>query len=102
MVCHNLLPEKCFDGLLGHMTMDSLLYLAHDIKNVWRSKRVVTIILLDIASAFPNVVTSCLILNMRQLTYPMPLVNFYEAMLHDCHTTLAFDGLMLEGIHLML
>ena len=45
-------------------------------------------------------VTSHLILNMRWLGYPTPLVNFYEAMLHDCHKMLSFNGLMSEGIRI--
>src|SRR5882724_10220699 len=90
---HNLLLPKCFGRLLGHTTTNLLLYLTHDIKNVWRQKNVVTIILLDIATLFPNAVTSQLILNMKRLGYPTPLVNFFRAMLEDCCMTLSFDGL---------
>ena len=80
---HNLLPMKCFGGLPGRTTTDSLIYLVHGIKNAWRQGRVVTILLLDIASAFPNAVTSRLTLNMWRLGYPMPLVQFFEAMLDN-------------------
>ena len=92
-MCHNLLLLKCFGGLPGCTTTNSLLYLTHDIKNVQRQKKVVTIILLDIASAFSNAVTSRLVLNMKWLGYPTPLINFFKAMLEDCHMTLVFDGL---------
>jgi len=68
------------------------LTLIHDIKNAWRQGKVITILLLDIASAFPNAVTSLLLLNMQQLGYPMPLMKFFEVMLTDRHTTLVFDG----------
>ena len=71
---HNLLLLKCFGSLLGRTTTDSLLYLSHNVKNTWRQKKVVTIILLDIASAFPNAITSQLILNMKWLGYPTPLI----------------------------
>ena len=35
-VRHNLLLAKCFGGLPGRTTTDSLLYLVNNIKNVWR------------------------------------------------------------------
>ena len=66
-VRHSILPSKCFGGLPGRTTVDSLLYLTHNIKNAWWRKKVVTILFLDIASAFPNAMTSCLLLNMRRL-----------------------------------
>ena len=47
------------------MMADSLLYLTHNIKNAWWHKKVVTILFLDIASMFPNAMTSHLLLNMR-------------------------------------
>ena len=75
MMGHNLLPPKCFGGLLGRTNTDSLLYLAPNIKNMWRKKKVVTIILLDIASTFPNAIMSQLILNMKWLSYPTPLIK---------------------------
>ncbi|KIJ35030.1 hypothetical protein M422DRAFT_262768 [Sphaerobolus stellatus SS14] len=49
-----LLPAHHGSGLPGCTTTDSLLYLTHKIKDAWRRKRVVTIIFLDIANAFPN------------------------------------------------
>ena len=98
MLWHNLLPPKCFGSLPGWTTTDSHLYLIHNVKNAWRGKKVVTIILLDIASAFPNAVTSRLILNMKQLGYLNTLINFYEAMLKDHHMTLSFNSLMSQEI----
>jgi len=80
---HSLLPPKCFRGLPGHTMTDLLLYLVHNIKNAWRRKKVVTIIFLDIASAFPNAMTDCLLLNMKRLRYPTEIIDFFGTMLHD-------------------
>ena len=91
-VRHSLLPSKCFGGLPGRTTTDSLLYLVHNVKNAWRRKKVVTIIFLDIASAFPNAMTNRLLLNMKRLGYPTKIMDFFHAMLRDRHTTLTFDG----------
>ena len=90
-VQHSILPSKCFDGLPGWTTADSLMYLTHNIKNMWCCKKVITILFLDIASAFPNAVTDWLLLNMRWLGYPTQLICFFDAMLRDWHTRLTFD-----------
>jgi hypothetical protein len=67
---HSILPSHHFGGLPGRTTTDSLLYLTHKIKDAWRRRKVVTIIFLDIANAFPNAVTDRLLKNMAQLRYP--------------------------------
>jgi len=81
--CHSLLLPNCFGGLPGHMTADPLLYLIHDIKNTWRRKKIVTMIFLDITSAFPNAITDCLLLNMCQLRYPTDNIEYFQVMLHN-------------------
>jgi ribonuclease HI len=90
-VRHSLLPSQHFGGLPGRTTTDSLLYLTHKIKAAWRKRKVVTIIFLDIANAFPNAVTSRLLLNMRKMGYPTAIVNFFSALLTDRHTYLSFE-----------
>lgn len=89
---HSLIPSKHFGGIPGRTTTDSLLYLTTRIQNAWRAGKVVRIIFLDIAAAFPNAVTERLLKNMRRRRYPTQLVDFYKAMLKDQRTTLAFDG----------
>jgi hypothetical protein len=91
MVKHSLLPPKHFSGLPGKTMTDSLLYLTHRIKVAWRKKRVVTIIFLDIANAFPNAVTELLLHNMEKLGYPTEIIAFYKALLSDRRTCLKFD-----------
>src|SRR6266481_2763496 len=78
------MPPKCFGGLPGCTTTDSLLYLVNNIKNTWRKKHVATIVFLDIAGTFPNAVTSQLLLNMRKLAYPTELKGSSR---RSCQTT---------------
>ena len=66
-VRHNLLPPRHFGGLPNRMTVDSLLYLTHQVKEAWRKRKVATIIFLDIVNAFPNAVTNQLLKNMAKL-----------------------------------
>jgi Endonuclease-reverse transcriptase len=65
---HNLLPPRHFGGLPGKTTIDSLLHLTHRIKTAWRNRKVVMVIFLDIANAFPNAVTNRLLKNMSILS----------------------------------
>jgi Reverse transcriptase (RNA-dependent DNA polymerase) len=90
-ICHNLLPAWHFGGLPGRTTVDSLLHPTHRVKSAWRSRKVITIIFLDIANAFPNAVTERLLKNMARLGYPTEIITFFEAMLKNRKTTLSFD-----------
>src|SRR5712664_3015870 len=65
---------------------------------MWCKKEVVTLILLEIASAFPNAVTSHLQLNMWHLGYPTQITGFVEVMLQYRHTYLFFDRFTSEEI----
>ena len=80
---HNLLPTHHFSSLPNQTTSDSLLYLIHCVKVAWRTHKVVTIIFLDIANAFPNAVTSHLLKNMTKLGYPSKIVDFFNTLLSD-------------------
>ena len=99
-VRHSLLPSKHFGGLPGKTTTDSLLYLVHRIKAAWRKRKVVTMVFLDIANAFPNVVTECLLRNMQRLGYPSEIVSFFKALLTDHSTRLKFDDFISAIIHI--
>ena len=88
---HNLLSPHHFGGLPNRTTVDLLLYLTHQVKEVWHKQKVVTIIFLDIANASPNAVTEWLLKNMARLGYPSEIVSFFKAMLKDRKTTLSFD-----------
>ena len=97
---HHLLPNKCFGGLPGRTTMDSLLYLINNIKNAWRKRKVATIVFLDIARVFPNTVTERLLANMVRLGYPTQVINYFEAVLDNRHTVLSFNGYVSEAINI--
>ena len=58
----------------------------------------VTIIFLDIASTFPNAMMDWLLLNMRQLRYPVEIIDFFCTMRQDHHTCLAFNGFTSDPI----
>ena len=90
-VRHNLPPPCNFGGLPNRMTVDSLLYLTHWVKEVWHKWKVATIIFLDIANTFPNPVMEWLLKNMARLGYPSEIVSFFKAMLKDRKTMLSSD-----------
>ena len=62
---HDLLPANHFSCHPGRTTTDSLHYVTKFIKDAWHKKEVVSALFLDIKSAFPNVVLSQLIHDMR-------------------------------------
>ena len=63
---HNLLPNNHFGCLPGRTTSDSLHYITTFVKNAWRKKEVISALFLNIKGAFPNVVLSQLIHDMRK------------------------------------
>ena len=97
-VWHNFLPAKCFRGLPGHTTTDSLLYLINNIMNAWRQQQVATakpllsFWTLPALSQIPSQLGCWALANMVRLGYPTQLVHFFKAMLSDRHTALSFDG----------
>jgi hypothetical protein len=63
---HQLLPATHFGGRPGRSTTDSLHLLEETIKNAWRTKKVASVLFLDIEGAFPNAVTDRLLHNMKK------------------------------------
>ena len=53
---HRLLPLTQFGSQPGRCTMDTMHLVVHKIKEVWRRKKVASILFLDIQAAFPNTV----------------------------------------------
>jgi len=60
---HQLLPANHFRQ--GWTTTDSLHYIAKFTKDAWRKGEVVSTLFLDIKGAFPSVIITCLIYDMR-------------------------------------
>lgn len=61
------------------------------IKDTWRSKKVASVLFLDIEGAFPNAVTARLIHNMKKRRLTLELVSFTEHMLTGRRTQPRFD-----------
>ena len=89
---HQLLPENHFGGRPGRTTTDAMHLLAHRIKASWRSRKVTSVLFLDVEGAFPNAVPSRLEHNLRKRRVPRKIVNFVHSMLRGRQTALRFDG----------
>ena len=89
---HNLLPNTHFRGRPGRSTEDSLHLLENTIRHVWKQKRVISALFLDIEGAFPNAVTDRLIHNMKHHWLPPEIISFTDRMLHGRRTKLWFDN----------
>jgi len=97
---NNLLPTTHFGGRPGCSTEDSLHLLENTIRHVWRQKKVVSALFLDIEGAFPNAVTDRLIHNMKQHRLPPKIVGFTERMLNGRRTKLRFDDYTSEWFNI--
>ena len=73
---HGLLIAMHFGGHLGRTTTDSLHLLTDTVKAAWHRKKVVSVLLLDVEGAFPNVVTHRLLHNMQKWRVPAAYVTF--------------------------
>lgn len=95
---HQLLPSTHFGGRPGRSTTNSLHLLEETIRNAWRSKKIASVLFLDIEGAFPNAVTGRLLHNMRKCKLPRDLVDFTERLLTRRKTQLRFDSYISEWI----
>jgi hypothetical protein len=88
---HQLLPATHFGGRPGRSTTDSLHLLEETIKNAWRTKKVASVLFLDIEGAFHNAVTDRLLHNMKNRRLPAAMIDFTEQVLTGRQTRLIFD-----------
>lgn len=88
---HNLLPPTHFGGRPGRSTEDSLLLPEHTIRHVWRQRKVVSVLFLDIEGAFPNAVTDRLLHNMRMHRLPKEIIDYTGRLLRGRKTKIRFD-----------
>ena len=86
-----LLPSEQFGGRPGRTTTDALHLLTSRIKNAWRKGKVVSVLYLDIKSAFPSVVPEILTHDLRRKGIPVELTNWIYRKLSNRKTTLHFD-----------
>lgn len=88
---HDLLPPTQFGGRPGRTTTDALHLLVDRIKSAWRRGNVMSIMFLDIKSAFPSVVPERLIHDMRMKGVPVELTDWIQRKLAGRTTTIAFN-----------
>ena len=88
---HGLLPANHFGGRAHRTTTDAVLHLVQRIKDAWRTKRVTSVLYLDISSAFPSVNHRRLLHNLRKRRVPEPMVRWIAAFLRERRTQLTFD-----------
>jgi hypothetical protein len=97
---HQLLPKNHFGGRPGRSTTDAIHYLVQRIKEVWRKNKVVSILFLNVAGAFPNAVTKRLVRNLRNRRIPETYIRFIEQLLTGRRTKLKFDDFVSEFIEI--
>lgn len=88
---HKLLPQNHFGGRPGRTATDSLHLVTKFIKDSWRKKKVVTGLFLDVTGAYPAVVISKLIHDMRKRAIPVQYTNWLKEKYIYRRTTLCFD-----------
>ncbi|KAF5318094.1 hypothetical protein D9619_012016 [Psilocybe cf. subviscida] len=86
-----LLPANHFGGRPGCTTTDSLHLLAKTIKDAWRSRKVASVLYLDVKGAFPSVSIDRLIHDMRMIGVPVEITNWMRRRLARRKTALVFD-----------
>jgi len=89
---HNLLPHNHFGCHPGRSTSDSLHYVTRFVKDAWRKGQVVSALFLDIKSAFPSVILSQLIHNMRRMRVLEQYTSWIKMKVEDRRTTMRFNG----------
>ena len=94
------LPPTQFGGRPARTTSDSMLLLTNRIKDAWRSKKVASVLFLDVQGAFPNVVKEVLIHIMRTRGVPSQYIRVTNLMLTGRKTKLSFDDYMSDFINI--
>ena len=86
-----LLPNHHFGGRAGRTTTDSLHLLTKKIRDAWRSKKVASVLFLDVEAAFPSAIPERLFHEMRRLGIPDVIVDWLRRKLRGRRTQLSFD-----------
>ena len=89
----NLLPPRHLGGLTGKGTEQALHLIVEDIHEAWRKGKVVSMLLLDVEAAFPNVIGERLVENLRGKGIPPKMLHWIQSFLLDeRQTTMKFDN----------
>ena len=95
-----LLSNSHFGSRAGWTTTDSLHYITKFVKDAWRRKEVVSVLFLNIKSAFPSVVLDQLVHDMRNRGVPQQYTDWIACKVTGHHTMLKFDGYESEPLPL--
>jgi len=95
---HSLLRPGQYGGCPGHKTSDAVHFLAHTIKDAWRTGKVTVALFLDVQGAFLNTVKEHLIHNMKTCRIPSCYIHLINNMLTNRKTRLHFDDYISEPI----
>lgn len=87
----NILPNGHFGGRPGCNTTNALHALTAYIKNTWQKRQVVTALFLNVKGAFPSIVVSKLLHNMRMKGVPKIYTDWIQQKLSHRKTTINFD-----------
>lgn len=96
----HLIPDTQFGGRPSHSTNDALHLLVSRIHAAWRRKNVVSSLFLDIKSAFPSVVPSRLIHELRARGIPEQITGWLKNRLTGRSTKLIFDDFSSDAINI--
>ncbi|TFY52504.1 hypothetical protein EVJ58_g9980 [Rhodofomes roseus] len=91
-----LFPKHHFGGRAGRTTTDSLHLLTKTVYDAWRTKKVVSILFLDVEAAFPSAIPERLFHEMRKLGIPETVVGWLRRKLQGRQTRLSFDDFISE------
>jgi len=97
---HGLLPANQFGCHLGRTTAESLHYVTKFVKDTWRKGEVVSVLFLDIKSAFPSINLDHLIHDMRKCGFPTQYTSWIKHRVEGRCTAIKFDGYTTESIEL--
>ena len=87
----DVFPSNQFGGRPSRCMSNSMLLLAHKIKDTWRQRKVASVQFLDVQGAFPNVVKEVLIHNMRICGVPPEYIRVTEQILTGRKMKLSFN-----------
>ena len=90
----HLLPNHHFGGRAGRTTTDSLHLITKKIRDAWRSKKVASVLFLDVEAAFPSAILERLFHEMRRLGIPEVIVDWLRRKLQGRRTKLSFNDFM--------
>jgi hypothetical protein len=97
---YQLLPPEHYGGRPGRTGEEAMLLLTEKIKHAWKEQDEYAVIFMDIAGAFNNVHPERLLHDLRKRRIPEFIVRWVESFLSRRSTSLRFNGIDSEKIHI--